>query len=238
MANLKLLVNSRKYLRKLVTESHNELSSLRDLSVQDKLAKKASFIDYTSRLNKLNDEIQQAKFTNEADDNELVLELENCEAYANKLRACIAQVEIVTSRNSLNNEHSLLRSPKAPLPSFTSAPDEDLTKFLLLFETTTEKFNLSDYDKYLLLRQQVSGRASILLNSLDVNNQSYKAAEKLLTEALASPVTKKFAVVKQLVELKMTESTDPFEYVMHPRRAMRRTIITKILNINYILIKC
>ena len=25
---------------------------------------------------------------------------------------------------------------------------------------------------------------------------------------------------------------------MHPRRAMRRTIFTKILNINYILIKC
>ena len=101
-------------------------------------------------------------------------------------------------------------SPIAPLPKFTSGEEEDLNRFFLQFEETISKFSYPDYDKLLLLKQ-VSGRASILLNSLEADRQSYAHAKELT--ALASPETQRFSIIRQLSEMKLSVDSDPFEYI-------------------------
>ena len=46
-----------------------------------------------------------------------------------------------------------------------SADGEDLTRFFSEFEDTISKYHYSEYDKLLLLKQQLSGKALILVNS-------------------------------------------------------------------------
>ena len=92
----------------------------------------------------------------------------------------------------------MLKSPVSPLPKFASKEGEDLHKCFFQFEETLSKFSYPEYDKLLLLKQQVSGRASILLNSLESDKQNYAEAKKLLTDALASQGVRKFNVIKQL----------------------------------------
>ena len=47
------------------------------------------------------------------------------------------------------------------------------------------KFKYTDYDRFLLLKQQISGRASALIDSLDSAQHSYQKAKKILYLAIA-----------------------------------------------------
>lgn len=44
--------------------------------------------------------------------------------------------------------------------------------FLKNFEQTTSKFNYTQYDKLLLIKQQITGKAAILVDSLDTESQT------------------------------------------------------------------
>ena len=85
--------------------------------------------------------------------------------------------------------------------------------FFKQFEETTSRFNFTDYDKFLLPKQQISGRAVSLINSLDSSQHSYANAKKLLLDALASPAVQKFNIIKQMAKLKLEYNTEPFEYI-------------------------
>ena len=103
--------------------------------------------------------------------------------------------------------------PSGPLPRFSSAENEDLTKFLTQFEAVINKYKFSDYEKLILLKQQVSGRALVLLNSLEAHNLGYIKAKELLEKALAFPEIQMFNTMRQLTELNLDLCDDPFEYV-------------------------
>ena len=117
------------------------------------------------------------------------------------------------SNSSIDNARSLLKSPIAPLPTFKGKENEDLERFLNEFEETTSKFNYAEYDKLILLKQQLSGRALTLVNSLEADKQGYSHAKQLLTSALACPDTRKFSIIIQLTQLKLDLKSDPFEYM-------------------------
>lgn len=65
----------------------------------------------------------------------------------------------------------------------------------------------------MLLKQQLSGRALVLINSLESNNQGYVQAKLLLEQALASPELQKIKTIKMLSELNLEECDDAFEYI-------------------------
>lgn len=64
---------------------------------------------------------------------------------------------------------SLLKSPTAPLPRYNGTDLGDLTRYLSQFEDTISKLRYPSYDNFLFLKQQLSGKALILVNSLAVN---------------------------------------------------------------------
>ena len=130
MTNLNLLTNSRKYVRKLVTDAFNGIEGLSTLPTHERFAYKSTFLDYNARLTKLNEDIQSLKFDTNTTEAQLNEELKTCEEYSSKLRMLLSRVEfhnsISTTRNLVNDDSSFLRSPKAPLPTFKSGEGEDL----------------------------------------------------------------------------------------------------------------
>ena len=117
--------------------------------------------------------------------------------YTDKIYDILGKLEELSfSSQSSNSLNTMLKSPNAPLPTYSSKEEENLIKFFNQFEETTKRFAYSDYDLFLLLKQQVSGKGSSLLNALDVSEHSYPIAKALLIEALASTETQKFNVIK------------------------------------------
>ncbi|XP_068224198.1 uncharacterized protein, partial [Palaemon carinicauda] len=140
-------------------------------------------------------------------------EITESSSYDDKINWCLYNLTKVSVSQSPCCNSGRLKSPEAPLPTFCSQDGEDLTKFLSQFEDVVQRYNYSDFDKFLLLKQKISGRASHLINSLDSVQQSYTIAKDLLLQALASPLVRKFNVLQRLTELKLDFSSDPFEYI-------------------------
>ena len=221
MASLDLLVSSRKYKRKLVTILHNKRETFYSLSQSEIHATKSVLKDHFEQLQDINNKIQSLKFSTSFEESDLEQELEACENYFTKIRECTAILELPQRPNPPEpNIQSLLKSPTAPLPKFESKDGEDLTKFFVQFEETISRYSYPEYDKLLLLKQQISGRALTLVNSLEADQQGYIQAKELLLKALASPETQKRNVLKQLTKLTLRESDDPFEYISKMRNIM------------------
>ena len=218
-SELKLLVNSRKYTRKLVTECHNKRATFSQLTELEKKKIKSELQDHLEALKKYNGEIQKLKWSEGEDESWLNVELDLCENYFVKIRECTAELEttVTPSNASADTARSLLKSPTAPLPEFCSHEGEDLLKFFKDFEDITSMFKYSDYDKFILLKQQISGRALVLLGSLESDKQGYVHAKKLLTDALASKDLRIFNTIKKISEITMKLESDPFEYISQVR---------------------
>ena len=73
---------------------------------------------------------------------------------------------------------TLFRLPRLPrlphLPHFLLLLY--LTKFIYQFEEIVNKYSYSEYEKLILLKQQVSARALILTDSLETQNQMMQGA--------------------------------------------------------------
>lgn len=227
MSDLKFSINSRKYLRKLITQAFSQKDTFSTLSASEKEVQKAQLKDFSDRVTSLDSTIQQLiwseeEFSNEAEaEKKFESEFRTCEDYRSKIRVCLA--ELGTSRTlpvqsgAAETARSLLKSPIAPLPSFHSHEGEDLVKFFAEFEETVSKYNYPEYDKLLLLKQQLFGRAKTLVQSLEPDKQGYTHAKLLLLEALATPEIQKFNLISRLVSLKLNVGDDPFEYASNMR---------------------
>ena len=75
------------------------------------------------------------------------------------------------------------------------------------------KFNYAGYDKFLLLKQQIKGKASLLIDSLDPDMQTYGDAKELPLSAFATSSLQKFNIIKQMAEIKLTYADEPFKYM-------------------------
>ena len=229
MSKISLLVHERKYKRKTLTEHYNRRHDFEHFSLTEKNNIKLKLEEIYSELKVLNQQIKDAKFVSEFNEQEMDIEFESCNEYSDKYYECISMLtttEIITTPDPVINVNtnansqfpnesarSLLKSPTAPLPKFFSRDGEDLEKFLREFEDTISKFRYSEYDKFLLLKQQIEGRASFLLSSLDSDNHTYTEAKELLMEALATPIIQKFNAIKKLIALKLDYNSEPFEFI-------------------------
>ena len=127
-------------------------------------------------MNDLNAKIQNLRFCISDDDSGLEAELKSCDDYNDKIAVCLGSLDVKHTMPSPNIEdvRTLLKSPVAPLPKFSSTSDEDITRFFHIFEETTNRYKYPSGDKFLLLKQQVSGRGALLLDSLSAGERRGK----------------------------------------------------------------
>ena len=220
MADPNFLINTRKHLRTRVTEAYKKKDSYITYSTIDRARTRAILLDILDKLNTLNPDIQKLKWAAKEDISELNWDLSKSDDYNSNLRECLILLEDrpVPKNSSIDIARSLLKSPVAPLPKFSSTDEEDFTSFLIQFEDTVSRFSYPEYDKLLLLKQQLSGSALTLVNSLEANKNSYSEAKSLLESAFASPVSQKFKVIKQISEMKLSINGDLFEYISKIRK--------------------
>ena len=223
MSSLKFSVATRKNIRSSVTRIYNDHLNYHLYDDIKKQNVKLKLSSIQTELSSLDSKISELKFVESEDEIVLTAEMVDCEQYQDKIRESISLLTRVAPvrQDVLDTLRSLLKSPVAPLPRFSSAPNENLELFLRNFEETTSKFSYTQYDKLLLLKQQIIGKASILVDSLDVESQTYVEAKALLMAALASTPIQKFNVFKQLSEMKLTYSTEPFQYVSDMRKIIQ-----------------
>ena len=103
--------------------------------------------------------------------------------------------------------------PKVPLPEFCNFQNEDVKKFLRAFEFVISKYNLSSYEKFLYLKSQLSGSPQPLIDSIDVDQQSFEVARDLLEKAFDSTQHAKHNAIKLLSNLKLDFKTDPYSFI-------------------------
>ena len=76
-----------------------------------------------------------------------------------------------------------------------------------------KNYKLNDVEMFNLLEKQCQGRAKAMISSLNVINQTYQQAKQILVNAFADEMPQKYALMKEITELKFTwGSDDPFIY--------------------------
>ena len=216
------LSSQRKVIRKKVTDNFQAKETFVSLSAPEKLSKKGVLEHYQRTLIELDDKIFQETFPVITEELEAKVEseLSSCQEYHDKLESCYPLLEVLPSRvpsRLPDLARSLLKQPTAPLPTFYSKEGEDFSLFIREFEATTNAFDYPDRDLLLLLKQQVKGRASILLSSLECDKQYYTDAKQLLIEAFASDDSRKNATIKKLCELQLKDGDDPYIFMSNLR---------------------
>ena len=216
-----MLKSARSFVRNQITRNFNVKGTIASCDNDEKARLKLKYEGWVHELQSYNSKIQNLLWndddSNENNESVLHLELKKCEEYSDKLNELLNIIKLnntspLPSNNDIDTARSVLRSPTAPLPVFKSLEGEDIERFLREFEDTCSHFKYTERDKFLLLRQQISGRASLLLDSLEIDRQSYLVGKKLLTEALASSDLKKYNVLSKLCKLELSPDMDPFAY--------------------------
>ena len=227
--SLNLLVRQRAAIRASVTRQYNDSLNYNNYTVPHRSNLMMTIEGYKGKLEELNDSICKLKFSDDSSlaGEEFQKEFDDCEAYTDRMHECIAQLTALndpSSSNSANGtnggvsvppqpSHSLLKSPTAPLPSFSSKEGENFELFIEQFEDTISRYNYPSYDKLLLLKQQISGKALYLIDSLEPQKQTYVEAVGLLRTALASRDVQVFNIIKQMHDLRLSYSDEPFKFI-------------------------
>ena len=226
--NLTLAINRRKHLRRRITQIHNEYDTFRSFSERDRVTKLSILRGLSEDLKNFDLDIQNLKFSDVFDENEFEQELIRCDEYSTKIHECISALESLKSNSSTHITKHLLKSPVAPLPTFSGKDDENFSKFLKSFEETISRYDYPDHDKFLLLKQQLSQRALVLVDSLESDKQTYDSAKTLLKSAFASTPVQIFNTIKQISQIKLLSNQDPFEYISKMRKLTESVNLLKI----------
>mgnify|MGYP000306614201 CR=1 FL=1 len=143
------------------------------------------------------------------------LEVQCCE-YLDRLEWNLVKLSVVDTpraHGSSDNFENRIKLPPVDLPEYNHEDGDQLEKFLFNFETTIAQHPMSDFTKFSLLKKSLRGHALTLIKSLDVKQQSYQEAKKLLMDAFASPVKQKSETMKRLAQLNLNDDGDPFQFV-------------------------
>ena len=182
--------------------------------------------EFRSQLDAQNKQLFELKCLN--DDNLDEFSEEN-EEYDDEILNCIEELQQANTlslattaahnNNGINGSHNL-KLPSVSLPEFKNDKSDDLTKFLMAFEHIIDRNQLTPYEKFLYLRQQLSGNPRTIIDSIDARDQKYETAKGLLLEAFDNKSNQKTKSIESLLELKFDEKTDPYQFIGELRKVL------------------
>ena len=198
-----ILKKSRQYLRQRITKVVNAISSeLPNISQYDRLQNIDKLQAFKKELDDLNKSIFplyiKSQIPEESVDSEILTEQDHDDKILQTITALKSNPNLgqqtfqsPISDGTKNN----LTLPKVPLPQFSNSETDDLQKFFRSFEFIISKHNLTSYEKFIYLRNQITGSPRALIDSIDVQQQSYEIAKDLLIQAFDTKITSKFNIV-------------------------------------------
>lgn len=220
------LTKTRQYHRQRVTRIFNYVArtDLNDITLAKRLSYIESLQTIKTELPALNSQIyalgsnmdDQAEFENDVmgDENyeENILEAlrmlkgRNTETdFAENVGGNIPVYNAVNSNK--------IKLPVVSLPEFSGNKNESLEKFFYSLESMIDKHPLSSYERFAYLLGQVRKSPKVLLESLDIEEQTYDDAKQLLQQAFGSTLTQKYDVLDKLSKLKLPMNGDPYVFI-------------------------
>ena len=220
--DVKKWINIRRGHRQSVTKTAKVIESknISDLVEAQSLKDKCLYLH--KELETLDSSICNEMIVNEKwSEDKCDQENANCEVYRDSLRSALCRINLVidslsdSSKSPVNPKgnsfNPKMNLPKLELPSFDDRP-ENYTRFITQFEAIMGKFNLTSFEKFSYLEQQLSGSAKELLNAVPSDDMRYETAKKLLDKAFLCDDLQKFAVLDRLVNLSMN-GDDAFKWI-------------------------
>lgn len=227
------LVRVRGHKRAQVTKYHNKVQDgLRDLDISECHNLLLKLEQLKDELCTLDAKIGSSIYSGLDNKDHISSEFEECDKYNDRIIKTIFslknKIEVDSSTNGSNgitgatnvdgSEGSFkFKLPEVPLPYYSHGKDENLDNFFQSFESIIGKFKISNYEKFVLLTKHLKGEPLALVNSLLPDDQSYENAKRLLEQAFACLIVKKFEAIKRLSCLKLEYGGNAYEFVGNMR---------------------
>lgn len=242
VATLKRAQVKRKGKRISATVTINKIDANTDnISVLSALEDKLTGLG--EDLLSLDEEIQELMLSSSSlDDAAFLNESYTCENVKEEILIAIKKVQVRIAslkaaeaakappdpnKNSNNNSNKLpgfnpsMSLPKLEMPKFNSNPLH-FTRFISEFESIIDKTSYSEFQKFKLLEQSLSGEAKALVTTSGLHSMTYSAARAILDKAYDNSEAKQFAVVEDFLKLNLKEE-EPF-YWLSEAKALREQV--------------
>ena len=229
-AEFRFLRDSRRYVRQKVTRRQGQVLGGVDGFDEERCRDEIlNFKTLETKLNGLNQDISERIWIHVKERKYLDEELESVEKYDEAINQVIAKLELKLSTfanldasfrgapppnpNPGATSHGNLRLPQIPLPEYSHSEGESLAMFIGNFESIVSKYNLSEYEKFILLEQQLRNEPLKLIKSLQGARKSYTEAKDLLNRAFASDVVQKFNIIAKMSQLSLIDGEEPYSFI-------------------------
>ena len=159
-------------------------------------------------------------------DGEYNRQFEVAETYVDKIqqkllllnsKLVIAPVVNTSQQDNIPAGLPKLKLPQIPFPTFDGKP-EKFRRFIDSFDSILNKFNLTSFEKYSYLSQQLTGTAKDIITALPDENLSYEGAKALLESAFADKTLQQFSVIDNLCKLKLNNSENVYLWISEVRQ--------------------
>ena len=215
-------MKARTIVRRSITMLYNKLVGQVDiLNSQQRSMNIMKATGLLDQIKQLDTDCFNENIENEAADADLQNDAEVSEQYTDKLYEILSLLEQpiaeTNDSNALHRNYSNTQRMKLPaieLPKYGHEKGENLRKFFVIFDSILEKSDhLSQHQQFLLLRGQLSGAPRILVDTLDFDLHTYQAAKEALLAAFDSTDKSKEDMIQMLVDLKLKENEEPYNFI-------------------------
>ena len=211
-------IKDRTFVRAKITRLCNKIGDQISISSQERHVFTEKLTDLKLQVQTLDKNIFSGHIAQKLSDELLNKAMTDAEMYEDKMANAMAILNTdrspqVQSIETLRQDANKLKLPQVPLPEFGNKKGENFHKFIKSFEAIVHKHTLSDHEMFVYLNKQLSGGPKVLVESLDVDQQSYAAAKDLLTKAFDSGLNSKYAIIRKLSELKLPKTAVPYPFI-------------------------
>lgn len=216
--NLKTLIQLRAVKRTSITKTHDSIGrSPRDLPtdgveiaffIQKLTNVRENISEYDQKIQEhLLDDKYGGDLGFEDDSVKSEAYLDVVDKLLSSLKEAKNNVRGASNSHGSSNNRPKIKLPQVELPSFSGRPEE-YARFVYSFEAIIDKFDLTQFERYSYLLQQLSGSAKEIVNSVPQTEFCYDTAINLLAAAFSEKIVQQFSVIEKLVSLRLNGSGD------------------------------
>lgn len=230
---LSVKIRQRAGKRASATKTINQIKQTPPTSVTDIKFYISKLTSINNLLSSQNDEIESLMFSKNMfkSNSFYVKHSELCESYTDSITLLIlslteslSKIEksnavpspVVPNIHATPGSGTKLKLPEIQLPKFDGQP-ESYERFITSFEGIISKFNLTPFEKYSYLLQQLSGSARQIVESVHSGDLNYDDARKLLEDAFSSKVLQQYSVINKLLNLKLNDMKNAYKWIGEAR---------------------
>lgn len=135
---------------------------------------------------------------------------------------------------SNGNRKSRVKIPPVTLPKFSGLETEDYTKFIYNLEQVFDKREMKNYEKFLVLRDCLHGKAFDAISGLDIDANSWDLALQKLEKYFLNTDVNKCRLLDTFNDLKFNYSENVYKYFSRVDNIVH-AIERSNIDINYVL---